>query len=108
MNKIPENIPNNSGRVISVKRNTILFGSYPQGPNGELAPIEWRVIDSCLNSALLVSKYALDVRRFDIPGDGEQKGDKQSGGKRRGGRSSGNKTVEEVPFDGNLMWGLAI
>ncbi len=107
MNKIPENIPNNSSRVISVKRNTILFGSYPQGPNGELAPIEWRVIDSCLNSALLVSKYALDVRRFDIPGDGEQKGDKQSGGKRRGRKSSGNKTVEEVPFDGNLMWGFS-
>ena len=43
---------------------TITFGNYPQ--NADLPePIEWRVLDTIDGKTLLVSKYLLDVHRFD-------------------------------------------
>ena len=43
----------------------ITFGSYPQGENGEVAPIEWLVLKVQDGKALLLSKYGLDAHRFD-------------------------------------------
>ncbi len=40
------------------------FGSYPQGPNGETAPIEWLVLENDGQKALLISRYALDAREY--------------------------------------------
>ncbi|MHC1787095.1 MAG: hypothetical protein AB9880_08565 [Christensenellales bacterium] len=41
------------------------FGSYPQGPQGEVQPILWRVLQIEGGLAYLMSAYALDVRRVD-------------------------------------------
>ena len=43
---------------------TVFFGRYPQGPNSEIMPIEWRVLDVQDGRALLLSQYILDVRPF--------------------------------------------
>ncbi|WP_274968878.1 DUF6273 domain-containing protein [Succinimonas amylolytica] len=40
------------------------FGSYPQGAQGQKAPIEWLVLDVLGNEALLVSRYGLDRRQY--------------------------------------------
>ena len=41
------------------------FGTYPQGANGEVEPIEWLVLDAQDGKALLISRYGLDAHRFD-------------------------------------------
>ncbi len=40
------------------------FGSYPQGEQGQKAPIEWLVLEVLGNEALLVSRYGLDCRQY--------------------------------------------
>ena len=41
------------------------FGSYPQGPEGEIAPIQWYVIENREDgSRLLMSKYVLDAHAY--------------------------------------------
>lgn len=40
------------------------FGSYPQGKNGERAPIEWIVLAKKDNKILATSKYALDYQQY--------------------------------------------
>lgn len=45
------------------KGNYVKFGRYPQN-NDEFAPIEWLILDNDSNTALLISKYVLDCRRF--------------------------------------------
>ena len=43
----------------------VKFGSYPQTSNGDIQPIEWQVlsIENC--KMLVISRYGLDVKRFD-------------------------------------------
>ena len=43
---------------------TIMFGNYIQNSDGEIAPIEWLVLDVKDGKALLLSKYALDCQKF--------------------------------------------
>ena len=40
------------------------FGNYPQGSTGEVAPIEWIVLEKQGKKALLISRYALDCQPF--------------------------------------------
>ena len=42
------------------KGETVQFGNYAHGANGEVAPIQWRVLEVNGNQALVVSKYALE------------------------------------------------
>ena len=45
--------------------NYVNFGSYPQTQNGnDKTPIEWRVLESDGETALLISRYALDCRPY--------------------------------------------
>ncbi len=44
---------------------SVLFGSYPQGPDRIVNPIEWDVLKLEGNKALLCSKNVLETRRFD-------------------------------------------
>lgn len=43
----------------------VSFGSYPQGEQGEVLPIVWRVLDSRDGLLYAMSEYILDVRRID-------------------------------------------
>ena len=43
----------------------IKFGSYPQTAEGEEQPIEWLVLSKENNEILVISRYGLDVKRFD-------------------------------------------
>lgn len=43
----------------------VSFGRYPQGPQGEEAPILWRVLRVEGGQAYLMSQYILDVHRVD-------------------------------------------
>ena len=43
----------------------VLLGSYPQGTDGTVQPIEWEVLKQEGNKALLISKNDLTQRRFD-------------------------------------------
>ena len=43
---------------------TIPFGRYPQASKNENAPIEWLVLKNDGSRALLISKYALDCRKY--------------------------------------------
>ena len=40
------------------------FGSYPQGSNGEVEPIVWRVLRRDSDSLLVISKYGLDAKPY--------------------------------------------
>ena len=44
--------------------DTVLFGIYPQNRDGEKEPIEWTVIKVERNKTLLLSKYILDVKKY--------------------------------------------
>ena len=45
--------------------NYVNFGSYPQTQNGnDKTPIEWRVLESDGETALLISRYALDCKPY--------------------------------------------
>ena len=43
----------------------IEFGNYPQTLDGEVQPIEWKVLAKKGNKILVISKYGLDAKRFD-------------------------------------------
>ena len=45
---------------------TIKFGSYPQTADGAVQPIEWLVLEVKEGKALLLSKYGLNVKPFNI------------------------------------------
>ncbi len=40
------------------------FGHYPQGPNGEVEPITWRVLKRDSNSLLVISDKGLDAKPY--------------------------------------------
>ena len=42
----------------------VTFGTYPQGANGEILPIEWQVLDVQDGKALLISSYGLDAKPY--------------------------------------------
>ncbi len=42
----------------------VTFGQYPQGANGEIAPIEWYVLSKSNGYALLLSRYGLDAQPY--------------------------------------------
>ena len=42
------------------------FGHYPQTKNGDIQAIEWQVLEKENNKMLLISKYGLEARPFDI------------------------------------------
>ncbi len=45
--------------------NYVIFGSYPQTQNGnDKTPIEWLVLESDGETALLISRYALDCKPY--------------------------------------------
>ncbi len=44
--------------------DVVTFGSYPQGSYGDSAPIEWVVIGIEGNKVKLMSRYALDSRKY--------------------------------------------
>ncbi len=51
--------------VFKIEGNYIYFGSYPQGKNGEIEPIKWRILSKTDNELFLLSEYILDAKRFD-------------------------------------------
>ena len=52
--------------LINIKNNTCIFGSYPQGADGSVQPILWRVldVDQANHKALLLSEKILDCRPY--------------------------------------------
>ena len=42
----------------------VKFGRYPQNDGDTLEPIEWLVLENNGDSALLLSRYALDCQQF--------------------------------------------
>ena len=50
---------------IQERSTSIKFGKYPQTANGDIQPIEWLVLAKEENKMLVISKYALDCKRFD-------------------------------------------
>ena len=42
----------------------LTFGRYPQGANGEVKPINWRVLKRKPDSLLIISERGLDVKRY--------------------------------------------
>ena len=42
----------------------IFFGTYPQGTDGKMMPIEWKVLDKDNRKVLLISKFALDCQKY--------------------------------------------
>ena len=43
----------------------VKFGRYPQRSEGEVRPVEWRVLAIENNKAFVISRYGLDAMRFD-------------------------------------------
>lgn len=43
----------------------VKFGNYPQTGEGKKQPIEWQVLAKENNKMLVISRYALDAKRFD-------------------------------------------
>ncbi|MBQ7529767.1 hypothetical protein IJT10_07705, partial [bacterium] len=43
---------------------TFKFGQYPQGPNGEVEPIVWRVLRRDTGSLLVIADMGLDCKRY--------------------------------------------
>ena len=46
--------------------NKMMFGQYPQGANGEIMPLEWRVLDVRDGKVLLITDKLIDVIPFNI------------------------------------------
>ncbi len=53
----------------------VKFGRYPQGANGEIQPLEWRVLETDGDTALLLTEKCVDCR----PYNGEDKVGKLGG-----------------------------
>ena len=57
--RIAKDNPNNKLNITS-KDGRVQFGRYPQGANGEIQPITWRVINEDDEKMLLISELCLD------------------------------------------------
>ena len=61
------NIANQSKFMVG---NYVIFGSYPQTQNGnDKTPIEWLVLENDGETALLISRYALDCKPYNEKGE---------------------------------------
>lgn len=47
---------------------TIIFGNYPQGKNGEIAPLVWRVLDSTEQGMIIITEKVIDCKPFNENG----------------------------------------
>lgn len=47
------------------KGDTVKFGQYPQTGNGDVLPVEWKILEIKDDKALLLSKHILDCHRYD-------------------------------------------
>ena len=43
---------------------TVLFGSYPYNEDGTSKPIEWQILDRIGTKVLLISRYAIDYKKY--------------------------------------------
>lgn len=50
--------------IEEVKADEVQFGKYPQGKNGEIKPIIWKILDITKQYVFVISKYALDCMAF--------------------------------------------
>lgn len=48
--------------------NVFSLGRYPQGPNGEVQPIEWQVLELAEGRALVLSRHVLDFMPYHSEG----------------------------------------
>ena len=62
--KLPERFNPNPFKNAKVG-DYVKFGNYPQTSNGGVQPIEWQVLSIENNKMLVISRYGLDVKRFD-------------------------------------------
>lgn len=44
------------------------FGSFPQGENGEVLPVEWQILEKTDGRMLLISRTVLDTKPYNEPG----------------------------------------
>lgn len=52
-------------QILDVRVGDILeFGQYPQGAKGEIAPLEWRVLDVYDGKALLITHRLVDCKKY--------------------------------------------
>lgn len=56
---------NNSG-LTRLENGSVLFGSYPQTTEGERHPIEWLVLKKEQDRMLLLSRYVLDMKPYNV------------------------------------------
>lgn len=49
-----------------LKNGNVLFGSYPQTKKGKRQPIEWLVLKREKDRALLISRYALNAKPYNV------------------------------------------
>jgi len=47
---------------------TIIFGKYPQGKNGEIAPLVWRVLDCTEKGIVIITEKIIDCKPFNENG----------------------------------------
>ena len=60
-----ENRPLYSKYVNKCVGDRFEFGSYPQGPNGEVRPVVWRVLQRDSDSLLIISEKSLDFKPYE-------------------------------------------
>ena len=56
-------------KLMDLFNGYIVLGKYPQGANGEVKPIEWKILDIKDDAALVVSRCALSTGRYDRGSD---------------------------------------
>ncbi len=64
--EIEEKTSNTSNPFANAKvGDYVNFGNYPQTAEGEEKPIEWQVLAKENNNVFIISRYGLEVKRFD-------------------------------------------
>ncbi|MBP5666460.1 MAG: hypothetical protein J6X87_09305, partial [Clostridia bacterium] len=64
----PDDDPVSGTDVAKTSRETVVFGSYPKAPDCKLEPVEWEVLEREGDTALVISKYGIDVQPFHTDG----------------------------------------
>lgn len=92
--------PVNSAAAAYARENsiyqTVFFGNYPQGENGESMPVEWLILDWKGDRFLLLSRYGLDAKPYDDAGIVNAASENQAA---RDGRLEEERHEEPVPRD---------
>ena len=64
--KVQQQSSSSSNPFVTVKVGDVVkFGNYSQTANGCIQPIEWQVLSKENGKMLVISRYGLDVKRFD-------------------------------------------